>query len=125
MVDRTDADDLLAIAREALLAELLPVLPSEAQYTARMVANAIAIARREQSCPALDAALAAELGTLAGIAEPASDASPWRVLLAQRIRDGVFDGDRASDARLLGALQRWTRTRVALANPRVLELPIA
>ena len=40
------ADDLLAIARDVLLNELLPALPPDRAFAARMVANAMAIQRR-------------------------------------------------------------------------------
>ncbi len=73
--DRPTADELLAIARETVLRELLPQLPPGAHYAARMVANAIAIARREQQAPALPASLAAELERLAG-----GDADRRRIL---------------------------------------------
>mgnify|MGYP003493932028 FL=1 len=39
--------ELLALARTAVLEELLPQLPASAHYTARMVCNAMAIAQRQ------------------------------------------------------------------------------
>ena len=48
MSDISDAADLIATARDALLAELLPALPKERRYTGLMIANAMAIAVREE-----------------------------------------------------------------------------
>lgn len=46
MQEQPDARNLLATARDALLKSLLPSLPPERHYEARMVANAMAIAAR-------------------------------------------------------------------------------
>jgi len=46
-VDHPDGIELLQVARQALLEDVLPALPPGQRYNARMVANAMAIARRE------------------------------------------------------------------------------
>lgn len=125
MSDRPRADDLLATAREAVLDQLIPELPPAAQYTARMVANAMAIARRENMQPALPQALLLSFRALAGIDDPDQDDDQWCRALVQRIRSGVFDDDAALQARLLHALQAWTDARLAISNPRLLDLPAA
>jgi hypothetical protein len=48
MKDISDAADLIATARDALLNDLLPRLPKDQRYTGLMIANAMAIALREQ-----------------------------------------------------------------------------
>ena len=48
MKDISDALDLIATARDALLNDLLPKLQKDQRYTALMIANALAIAQREQ-----------------------------------------------------------------------------
>ena len=48
MKDISDAEDLMATARDALLNELLPALPKDRRYAALMIANAMAIAARER-----------------------------------------------------------------------------
>jgi hypothetical protein len=54
MLEKPDAADLLATAREVLLTELLPALPPEKAFAARMVASAMALAmRRTSSSPRL------------------------------------------------------------------------
>ena len=47
MRDRPNGADLLAIARDTYLDEVLPHVPKEKRYAGLMVANAMAIARRE------------------------------------------------------------------------------
>ena len=69
MHDTPAVDDLLLTARAALLDELLPMLPAQSHYTARMIAHAIGIAARESRAQPLPDALLAELAALAGIDE--------------------------------------------------------
>ena len=47
MRDQPDGIKLLDLARTAVLDELLPALPDDRRYTARLIANAMAIAARE------------------------------------------------------------------------------
>ncbi len=47
MRDLPEAPELLALARDVLVSELLPLLPPERQLDARLVANCMAIAERE------------------------------------------------------------------------------
>ncbi|ANI17486.1 hypothetical protein A9C11_27420 [Pseudomonas citronellolis] len=92
-----DAADLLQTARAALLEKLLPALPMELHYEARMLANALAIAARESAAP----------GPIDGPDERA---------LAAAIRAGEHDRGTAR-ARLLAL----TRAKLAISNPRLLE----
>ncbi|MEO5701756.1 MAG: DUF6285 domain-containing protein [Casimicrobiaceae bacterium] len=124
MSDRPTADDLLDIARDSVLLELLPLLPKSAHYTARMVANALAIARREQASPGVDADALATLVILAG-GEPATPRAEWAGHLVARIRSGTFDEVPELRRQLVDALARWTRARVAISNPRILATPAA
>ncbi len=92
-------EDLLRVARDTLLETLLPQLPAESHYTARMVANAMAIAARSLS------------------RSPAPDVEEHDMArLAADIRAGRHDGDPA----LAGRLREITRARLAVSNPRVL-----
>lgn len=47
MNNRPDGANLLAIARETFIEQVLPALPERLRYTGLMIANAMAIARRE------------------------------------------------------------------------------
>ncbi|OWT55646.1 DUF6285 domain-containing protein [Candidimonas nitroreducens] len=52
MLDLPHGPELLDTARRSLLEEILPALPPEQGYTARMIAKAMAIAARELECGA-------------------------------------------------------------------------
>ena len=128
MHERPDGVRLLVLARAALLDELLPALPPEQAYTARLAANAVAIAARELetgSAPreAEREALARLLGedkeALPGLAETetleeALQRLTWR--LAAEIRAGGRDGDR----QVFAALKAGAQARLAIANPGAL-----
>jgi hypothetical protein len=127
MNDIPDAIKLLAIARATLLDKLLAHLPEELRYDALMIANAMAIAIREQANG--EAADAAELARLRGLfgerAEPiASDAledalAGYRKRLASDIRNGRFDG--AELESLLAHLAQTSADQLAVSNPKALE----
>ena len=125
MKDISDAADLMTTAREALLRELLPVLPAEHRYSALMIANGMAIAAREH-----------RLGTDAGQSEtarlrnllahcalpipPSDDAHALRRVVCSAIRDGRFD-DPASATCLTQALMHTAEAWVAISNPKALR----
>lgn len=95
-----DAHDLLLSARESLLQRLLPALPAELHYEARMLASALAIAAREQV--------------------PVDDGDPARVLTRAAvlaIRCGEHD-----DGALFPALLEHARAKLRVSNPRLLEV---
>jgi hypothetical protein len=131
MRDISDAADLMATAREALLSELLPALPKERRYVGLMIANALAIAAREHRLGA-DAArseagrlrnllvsigLPAERASGAGVA---NDVSALRKSICAAIRAGCFDDpalERTLAAELMHTVQDW----VAISNPKALR----
>jgi hypothetical protein len=116
------AADLIAIAREAILAEIAPSLPEAKRYVALMAANALAIAARDLAPPA-DGAEAARLASLLGERETADTPESLReatAALAGRIREGRFDEGEAR-SRLLAHLSAVTRARLAVSNPKALS----
>ena len=123
-----DASDLLSIARETYTAQLLPALPENLRYTALMVANAMAIARRE--IEAGDEPARAELRRLRVLFSEASsepDANELRGTVAdynrrlvQAIRAGRYDFDNAA---LLEHLRRTTEEKLSISNPKALNGP--
>lgn len=117
--------DLLAIARETMLAELRPLLPGSARYAVAMIANAMAIAARE--IEAGDAAMCAALArldalydippqTLAGAALIEAVRDRERRLAAD-IRSGVFDGQGERRREALAHLRASVAARLAVSNP--------
>ncbi|MEX5683340.1 hypothetical protein D3C87_1330530 [compost metagenome] len=116
---RPDASELLAIARQTLLSELLPQLPDSLRYKALMVANAMAIAGRE--CRDGECADAVEAQLLAALLDD-SEASltDARQALCQAIRQGRFDEPGPDQDRLFPALSAITRARLSISNPKAL-----
>jgi hypothetical protein len=116
MLERPDGANLLETARDVLLKELLPHLPEAQRFHARMVANAMAIARREgaaDQAPAL-AALRHALG------EPAGDASTLLMRLARDIRAGAHDPGTPAHTAVAAALLALTRLRCSVSAPKAL-----
>ncbi len=130
MTDISDADDLIAIARESLLRDVLPALPADRRYVALMIANAMAIASREaeQGAVAASDEAAQLLRLLASIdgtrddvsAGTAERLSTLRHAMKAAIRAGRFDTPSLAAA-LSAALLEATRTWVAISNPKALR----
>ena len=100
--------DLLAVARDVLLKELLPALPPDKAHAARMVANAMAIAARA----------AAQDGTWEAAALARMPGDPRG--FAAAIRDGRFDPGTSHHAEAAALLDDITRARCAVSAPRAL-----
>lgn len=116
MLERPDGGNLLDTAREVLLKELLPHLPEAQRFHARMVANAMVIARREAAAdqgPAL-AALRACMGALTG------DSDDLLQRLAHDIRAGAHDPGTPAHAAVAAALLALTRLRCGVSAPKAL-----
>jgi len=128
MKNRPEAADLLVIARDALTRQILPKLPESERYTALMIANAMAIARRE--IEADDAPLRAELSRLRELYPDAPRDVPVSELratvercnrrLARDIRAGRHDSEPAA---LLEHLRRTTKEKLAISNPKAVGDP--
>ena len=109
---------LLALARDVLLHELMPLLPQEGHLTARLVANSMAIAEREAVAgeePAQE--ILRELAKLYG------DGEQGLLLrrLAQDIRAGDFEESQLSERHVREILWLHTITKLRNANPRFLN----
>ena len=121
--------DLLSIARDTLMNELLPLVADDAKYTLLMVANAMAIAGRELAAgeaPAVDAL--ARLDKL--YSTPQRELHGAALLdaiaqqerrLAQDIREGHFDADDAKRRALLEHFQKDVAVRLRISNPKSLR----
>ena len=102
MLEKPDAADLLATARDVVLNELLPALPPDKAFAARMVAAAIALALREGE---------ADAGAL-----PARDLAA----LAREIRDGRHDPGAPTHEDVLAFLRDYARLRASVSAPKAL-----
>ena len=110
-----EGPSLLATARDALLQEILPKLSSTDAFTARMIANAMAIAAREAAQDeAWVAATRASMQRLTSAAD-----TPDRALAAA-IRTGAYDPGSAHHAEVAAMLRKAARMRCAISAPRVL-----
>jgi len=121
MRDRPAGADLLAIARETLMREVIPGLPDERKLAAMMAARAIEIVQREAE--AGDAPIRAAvqaLATLYGEAVPDGNLEPaWRRLAGRLAAD--LRADALGDAQRLAAwraLLAHADARVGESNPR-------
>jgi hypothetical protein len=119
---------LLAIARETLLAELLPRMEGDRRYVLLMIANAMAIAARELE--AGEAGATAELTRLDTLygrppRELHGDALHEAIRAAERelardIRSGAFDSGTRRDT-LFQHLRESVAARLRISNPRSLR----
>jgi hypothetical protein len=108
--EEPEAADLLATAREVLLNDLLPALPPDKAFAARMVANAMAIAGRAAAQDAWEPETLARIATLAG--DPRA--------FAAAIRAGRFDPGTPSHDSAVALLDDLTRARCVVSAPRAL-----
>jgi len=110
---------LLALARDVLLNELMPLLPPMAHLEARLVANSMAIAEREAISGAAPAqGILHELDELYG--EGGKGEQRLLRRFASDLRAGAFEGEpRERHAREI--LWRLTIAKLRDANPRFLN----
>jgi hypothetical protein len=126
MRNQPDARELLGIARETINARILPALPEDLRYTALMIANAMAIARREIEAGAASAR--SELQRLRALLfedAPLTADRPMETILAEynrrlagEIRAGRYDSDNST---VLAHLRRTVEEKLAISNPKGLS----
>jgi len=113
---------LLALARDVLLNDLMPLLPPTAHLEARLVANSMAIAEREAISGAAPAQrILHELEEL--YREGGEGESEERLLrrFARDLRAGTFEDDEPRERHAREILWRLTITKLCSANPRFLN----
>jgi hypothetical protein len=111
---------LLALARDVLLNDLLPLLPPEARLDARLVASSMAIAEHE----AVDGVDALEeiLRALKELYRDATGGGEPDALrrLGSDLRAGAFETSAQGERRARDILWRLTIAKLRRANPRFL-----
>ncbi len=120
MRDLPSGPELLAVARDVLLHDLMPLLPPEVHLDARLVANSMAIAEREALAgEEPEQGIFDDLEKLYGHA--GSGRSGLLARLAHDLRVGAFEssGQRERNARRI--LWRLTIAKLRSANPRFLN----
>lgn len=116
-MSRPSAPDLLMTARQLLLDELLPALPRELHYEARMIANAMIIAARDQQQGSNCAT--GEQQQLQALLNNSStgELSALRRQLASAIRQGQFDQHPLLSQRL----RQINHRQLAINNPKAVR----
>lgn len=116
-MSRPSAPGLLLTARQLLLDELLPALPRELHYQARMIASAMVIAARDQQQS--NRCADEERQHLQAFLDDASDAelSALRKQLAGDIRRGQFD----QHPQLNQGLRQINRSQLLINNPKAVR----
>lgn len=114
MREQPDGAALLAVAREVLKRELLPLLPENKAYAALMIANAMGIAERQLQ--AGDTAQDAERAALTQLLARQATLADLNRAFAAGIRAGAFDADKAAQKLLLESV----RQRVSESAPKAL-----
>jgi hypothetical protein len=111
---------LLALARDVLLRDLMPLLPQEAHLEARLVANTMAIAEREAISGAAPAqGILHELEELYG--EGGEDEQGLLRRFARDLRAGAFEEGEPRERYARKILWRLTIAKLRDANPRFLN----
>jgi hypothetical protein len=120
MRDLPTGPALLALARDVLLNELMPLLPAQAHLEARLVANSMAIAEREAISGA-----APTQGVLHQLEELYDEGGEGEQLLLRRfasdLRAGVFEQGEPREPHAREILWRLTIAKLRDANPRFLN----
>ena len=119
MHDLPEPPALLALARDVLINDLLPLLPPERRLDARLVANCMAIAEREAAADLTADSILGELSMF--YSGQAGDGAPELLhRLARDLRIGAFENSPERAARVRAILRRLTIAGLRLANPRFL-----
>jgi hypothetical protein len=113
MRDLPKSRDLLALARELLLDELLPLLPPERQRDAHLIATSMAIAAREAAGEGWQEELDRRLAGLYG-------ESTALVGFAADLRNGAFETSPSRAAAARAILWRLTMAKLREGNPHFL-----
>lgn len=121
MRDDPDTRDLIATAREALKADILPRLEGDAVYAGAMVANALGIALRDLE-DAAEAGAEAERDALRRLlGDAAGDLSELNAAFAAAIRAGRFDPGTEAHADARRILWSQSLDRLSRVDPKRLE----
>ena len=121
--DSPKGSALLALARDVLLNDLMPLLPSERRLEALLVANCVAIAEREGEADlAATEAIRRELEQFYArdYPRPSLDSAEALRRFARELRNGVIENSPEQEARARAILWHMTIARLHLANPKFL-----
>jgi len=111
---------LLALAREVLLRDLLPLLPQAVHLDARLIANSIAIAERE-AVSGEPPAMRVRDGLKRLYCGKGEEKTGLLSRFAQDLRRGSFETSEPQDREAREIMWRLTIAKLRNANPRSLS----
>jgi hypothetical protein len=115
MRDLPSGAALLALARDVLMDDLMPLLPQECRPDALLVATCMAIARQEAEAPAEEGrAILREIELLCGQGVDALRR------FAHDLRVGAFENSQPHDRAARAVLWRLTVAKLGQSNPEFL-----
>ncbi|HEX7386365.1 MAG TPA: DUF6285 domain-containing protein [Castellaniella sp.] len=115
MINQPDGAALLHEARRTLMEQLLPALPPNQAYTARMVARAMGIAARELQYKDHTAAALSDFLDAYGFDDlPVNERSLCSLIRERKLTD-------ESRPSLVALLMLLTRSKLELSNPKYLQ----
>ena len=117
MRDLPTSRDLLALARELLLDELLPLLPPERARDAHLIATSMAIAARETTAADWPAEIVALLNCFYGEANSAP-----LPRFAADLRNGAFETSPSREQAARAILWKLTIEKLREGNPHFLAI---
>jgi len=120
-MNRPDAPELLAAARETLMNDVFPSVPEHLRYEVRMIASAMGIAARET---AVQSQTEVELFSKVlpeSIAVSSTSSFDARRAIARAIRAGVFDTPGAQQEKLQVALTETVYNALKISNPKAAQ----
>lgn len=117
-MSRPNISDLLKTARQLLFSELLPALPKELHYQARMIANTMIIAAREQQLGQdVNKLEQTHLQSLLSNSISKLTLQELRICISKAIRQGEFDEKK----QLSDTLLKTTQNKLAISNPKAVR----
>jgi hypothetical protein len=118
--DLPTSRDLLALARETLLDELAPLLPSERRRDAHLVATVMAIAAREATGAGWQEEIKRELAEFYAPAGPQARRGDLKRRFAADLRNGAFETSPSQQKAARAILWRLTIDKLREGNPQFL-----
>ena len=120
-MNRPDAPELLAAARETLMNDVFPAVPEHLRYEVRMIASAMGIAAREAAAQSqTEVDLFSEV-LPESIAVSSTSSDDARRTIAKAIRAGVFDTPGAQQEKLQVALAETVYNALMISNPKTAQ----
>ncbi|PFG52079.1 hypothetical protein ATG98_1064 [Marinobacter sp. LV10R520-4] len=120
-MNRPDASELLAAARETLMNDVFPSVPEHLRYEVRMIASAMGIAAREAAAQSQTEVELFSKVLPESIAVSSTSSFDARRAIARAIRAGVFDTPGAQQEKLQVALTETVYNALKISNPKATQ----